>query len=403
MDGVSAQKPTGGGIPCRRVSIQLRSGSADAEKPADAVRKVEEKIIMAVYGRHCRLMRSMKLPLLLFAGCLLHTSGLMAEEEDAVILKNGDKITGKIKSLNKADLKIDPDYGNNIFTIDWEEVKHIETVTNFAIETSTRLRLIGTLRTDPDSGDRIIVRQEGSALTVFKSDIVSLDPVKKTFWGRMDLGADFGLSLTAANSSKKVNARLKAGYVGEKWSTGIQYDTLYEVQKDTETEAESKINRSELRGDYRRNISGKWYALGFTDFLRSSELALNLRTTVGGGVGNYLVRNNGWALSTTAGGDWSNEKYEDPATETKDSAEAFTGLEFDLFNIGDLDIYSSFKVTPSLTDPGRLRIDLKSDLSWELIDDLYFRVGFSNNYDNNPPTGSYSNDYVFSVSIGWSY
>jgi len=44
----------------------------------------------------------------LFAVVFLSTQFLTA---DVLILKNGDRITGKIKKLNNGDLEIDPPYG----------------------------------------------------------------------------------------------------------------------------------------------------------------------------------------------------------------------------------------------------------------------------------------------------
>ncbi len=340
--------------------------------------------------------------ILLFCSFLLPAPVLKAED-DLVIMKNGDRIIGEIKKLNKADLHIDPDYGENVFIVDWKEIRTIQTLNNFVIETSDGSRLIGTFETDPESPDRIIIKDVRGPITVEKSHVVFLNPVKKDFWGRVDLAVDFGLGLTAANSKKKLNARLKAAYVGEKWSTSVQYDTLYDIQTDRETNTDTRIERTELRTDYRRDISGKWFALGFFGLLQSTEQQLDLRTTLGAGIGNYLVRNNRWLFSASGGANWANEKYEDPAVEQKDSAEAFAGLDLDIFDIGDLDIYSSFKVIPSFTDIGRIRIDFKTDFKWEIISDLFFRIGLSNNYDNKPPEGTPSNDYVFDTSVGWSF
>lgn len=351
---------------------------------------------MSRFQRHCYS------GTLILLGFLFSIVGAMAAD-DVVTLTNGDVITGEIKKLNKADLHIDPDYGENIFIVDWIKVSNIQSSNFFVIETSTRQRFTGTIKTDPLSGDHILIQTVYGSVSVPKSSIVYLNPVKRSFWGRLDLAFDFGFGLTAAKGAKKLNARAKAAYVNEKWSTGIQYDTLYDIQKDATSDTESKITRSELKTDYRRDISGKWFALGLANFLESSELGLNLRTTLGSGVGNYIVRNNRWQLSASGGANWTNEKYKDPATETKDSAEAFAGIDFEIFNIGDLDILSSYKVIPSLTESGRLRMDLKTDFRWEFVKDLYFRIGFSNNYDNRPPEGTKSNDYVLDVAVGWSY
>ena len=96
------------------------------------------------------------------------------------------------------------------------------------------------------------------------------------------------------------------------------------------------------------------------------------------------------------------DPFQDPDLATKNSAELFAGVELDIFDIGALDVLSAFTVIPSLTESGRVRMDFSTDLEWEIIADLFFRVGFTNNYDSKP-SGESSNDYVFSTSVGWSY
>jgi putative salt-induced outer membrane protein YdiY len=318
--------------------------------------------------------------------------------EDFVILKNGDKITGEIKLLNKADLQIDPGYGENIFIIDWNEVVHIESAREFIIETDEGKRFIGVVRTDPRSEDQILIQGKNLAVSLKQSHLVFLKPVEEDFWGRLDASVDFGLGLTKSDDAKQLNARLNVAYLTERWSSSARFETLYNDRKEADT-----TRRFEANADYRRYFSGEWFYFGNANFLQSNELQLALRSTLGGGVGRYLVRNNQWLLSGLGGAAWTKERYEDPTLDIKNSAESFLGLELDIFDIGDLDILTDFKVIPSLTESGRVRMNFNTNFQWELIKDLYFRIGFTNNFDNSPPEGSPKNDYVFNTSVGWSF
>jgi hypothetical protein len=142
----------------------------------------------------------------------------------------------------------------------------------------------------------------------------------------------------------------------------------------------------------------------FGNFLQSDELELDLRSTIGGGVGRYLVQNNRWLLSINGGGAWTNENFEDPLVSKKNSGEALGAIEFNAFNIGDLNILAQFSVFPSLSELGRVRMNFRNDFKWDLPQDLYFSVGFTNNFDSSSPTdGTSRNDYVFSTSVGWSH
>ena len=317
--------------------------------------------------------------------------------EDVLILKNGDRITGEVKKLNNGDLEFDAPYSDTNFIIKWNEVERIESNADFIAQTSAGDYVTGSVRTDPGGSNQVLVEGETEVLPVGHSELVYLKPVKEGFWGRLNASVDFGLSLTKANDAKQTNIRGTVGYLTEDWSTSVLIDLLRDVRSDAET-----IKRTEVAGDYRYPFAGNWFGLGTANFLQSIELQLDLRSSVGGGVGNYLVRNNRWIFSALGGALWTNENFiDDPMLTDMSSGEGFAGVELNAFDIGSIDILSSFTVIPSFTESGRVRMDFRTDFQWELIKDLYFRVGFTDNYDNSAIGDAPTNDYIFSTSVGW--
>ncbi len=340
------------------------------------------------------------------AGLLLLTVTLascgMAFAEDVIVLKNGDRISGEVKKLENGDVHIDADYGENIFIIDWEEVERIEIPTaspaHFDVVTSGGDRLSGSIRTDPDASTRILVEEQGFTVPLEQSDLVSLTPIDAGFWGRFGTSVDFGLSLTKANETKQFNTRARASYLADDWSLEGNVDSLISVRQDV-----PRTKRSEFGTNFRYFITNRWFSVTFGNFLQSDELQLDLRSSIGGAVGRYLVQNDRWLLSINGGGAWTNENFEDPLVSDKNSGEALGTIEFNAFNIGDLNILAQFSVLPSLSELGRVRMNFRNDFKWNLPQDLYFSVGFTNNFDSSPPTDTPTNDYIFSTSIGWSH
>ncbi len=45
-------------------------------------------------------------------------------------------------------------------------------------------------------------------------------------------------------------------------------------------------------------------------------------------------------------------------------------------------------------------MNLSTDLRWELISDLYFNLGFTDNFDSSPVGATPKNDYAFTTSVG---
>jgi putative salt-induced outer membrane protein YdiY len=313
-------------------------------------------------------------------------------------MKNGDKITGEIKKLVNGDLHVDPSYGENIFIIDWNEVERIEGNNQFIAQTIDGKSVTATVESDPQQAGKLLVDDGFGPIKIDQSEMVFLKPVNEGFWGRLSTSVDFGMSLTKANDTKQLNSRLTAGYLTDKWEASAMFDTLLNSREGVEN-----TRRTEYGGDYRYIISGRWFAIGTGKFLQSDELQLKLRSTVGGGAGNYIVRNNRWIFSAMSGVAWTNENYRDPDLDNVNNGEMFASVEVNAFDIGDIDILTSFSMAPSLTDSGRVRLDFRSDVQWEIFKDFYFRVGFTDNYDNRPVGDAPKNDYVFSTSVGWSY
>ena len=336
------------------------------------------------------------------AGLLLFTvilaSSVMAFAEDVIVLKNGDRISGEVKKLEAGHVHIDAGYGDNIFIIDWEEVERIESPAYFAVVTSGGDRLSGSIRTDPDVSTRILVEGQGTTVPLEHSELVSLRLIDAGFWGRFSTSVDFGMSLTKANETKQFNTRSTASYLTDDWSLEGNIDSLWYLRQDV-----PKTKRNELGTDFLYVITDRWYSVTFGNFLQSDELQLDLRSSIGSGVGRYLVANNRWLLSINGGGAWTNENFEDPLVSNQNSGEVLGTLEFNAFNIGDLNILAQLSVFPSLSDLGRVRINFRNDFKWDLPQDLYFRVGFTNNFDSSPLTDTPRNDYIFSTSVGWSH
>ena len=336
------------------------------------------------------------------AGLLLLTmtlaSGAMAFAEDVLVLKNGDRISGEVKKMVAGDVHVDAGYGENIFIIDWAEVERIESPAYFSVVTSSGNRFSGSIRTDPEASTRILVENQGAIVPLEHSDLVALTPIDAGFWGRFGTSVDFGMSLTKANETKQFNTRATASYLTDDWSLEGNVDSLFNAR-----EGVPDTNRNELGTNFRYFITERWFSVTFGSFLQSDELQLDLRSSIGGGMGRYLVRNNRWLLSINGGGAWTHEKFEDPLVSDENSGEALGAVEFNAFNIGDLNILAQFSVFPSLSDLGRVRINFRNDFKWDLPQDLYFSVGFTNNYDSSPPTDTPNNDYIFSTSVGWSH
>ncbi len=329
-------------------------------------------------------------------------SGLpLVADDDILILKNGDRITGKIKKLEQGNIHVDADYGDNVFIIEWKEVERVESTQDFVVQTSRGRRFTGSIQTDPADSSRVLIEEAGQTVPVEQNVMVSVKPVDQGFWGRFGTSIDFGLSLTKANETKQFTTRASVSYLTEDWSLEANLNTLRNARQGV-----PNTKRTESGVNFRNFITERWFGIAFGHFLQSDELELNLRSTIGGGAGRYLIQTNRWSFSLLGGAAWVNEDFFEnvqSAAGNKNSGDAFGGVEVNGFNLGDLNILTRFAVFPSVTDPGRVRMNFETDFKWDLPKDLYFSVGFTTNYDSAPPTNAPPSDYILNTSIGWSY
>jgi hypothetical protein len=339
--------------------------------------------------------------LLLLPAILILLQSRWVAGDDILILNNGDRITGEVKKLELGELYFKADYGNNTFRIDWEDVERIESSETFIARTSGGSRLSGTLRTDPEESAEILIESGDEAVRITQLELVELKQLDEEFWGRFNGNLDFGLTLTKADETKQFTTRAAFAYLEEHWSLEGNINLLRSLRESTKI-----TKRSEFGGEYRRSLrllSDRWFGLGAANFLQSNELQLDLRSTIGGGIGNYLIQSNRMILSANGGAAWTSEDYEDPEVPRRNSGEAFGALEVNVFGIRGLDIMTTFALLPSFTEGGRIRMNFETDFRWKFLSDFYISLAFTDNYDSTPPPKTPTNDYIFATSIGWSY
>ena len=166
----------------------------------------------------------------------------------------------------------------------------------------------------------------------------------------------------------------------------------------------ASTTRNQFDFDYRRQLSQKWFAGGLVDFLRSDQQSLDRRVTGGGLLGRNLLQTERTRFSIFGGMAVNREKYNVvPAQASATNADALGGMDFATFRFSKTDITSHFFVFPSVTTTGRIRGQLKSDISYKLAKDFWWGFHVYENFDSKPPIKANKNDAGISASISWKF
>jgi putative salt-induced outer membrane protein YdiY len=321
-------------------------------------------------------------------------AGVVYAQQDVVITTTGDKLIGEIIRVEKDVLTFSTGYSDADFKIEWGKVASIESTRQFLVETFDGKRLSGSLKLNPNTKGAV----EVAGTSVPLAQVSAVQPFERKFWSRFDSGLDFGYSMTRTNSATQLSLGSNLSYRDEHYYDGL-FANVFRSSQDNAPDTQ----RWDLANDFRRFLGTRWYVNTTQDFLNSEEQGLDLRTTIGGGAGRYLLRTSSQHLAVGAGLAWTNENYSDPALPTKDSAEAYFSTEFMTEKLKITDVITRFTYYPSLTIDDRYRLAYRFDFDFNLPGDWYFRVGFFDNYDSKPPESFSRNDYGWSNAFGFKF
>ncbi len=321
-------------------------------------------------------------------------------QTDSLIFTNNDVIVGEIREMNGGILRIETDYSDSDFTIEWDKIAEFHSSQFYTIALEDKsIYTSATLKT-VKPGTMQITSPDGNREVAF-IEIVYLRELDSSFWSKLSANIDLGFSLTKANNLRQYNARAGLGYKTDKW---ILSGTYSQVKSNQDDAASTERMDASLGADYQ--LKNSFFIGSSINFLSNNEQLLNLRTTSQLGLGYYMIRSGTMYWSGFTGLAINNEDYttnpETPdVSSDRQSMEGVLGLELNMFDIGDLNIFTNLYLYPSLTETGRYRVDYRFDIKYDLPLDFYIKGGLTFNFDNRPIDGASEMDYVVQTGFGW--
>lgn len=332
---------------------------------------------------------------------LVSTPNVLARhEDDVVVLKNGDRLTGEIKGLQRGELRIKADYMAEAVRLDWSKVDRIQSKSRYMIWLVDGTRFTDVMRMLPSTSDDASNFVIGNAAQAVKQmDVLRITPVESRFWKQLEGSLDFGLSYTSGNDQYSTELIATTTYRTGSHSFTTSLDSAFTGQPQGDS-----TRRNQFTFDYRKQLNPKWYAGGLFDLLSSDQQSLDLRSTVGGLIGRNLKQSEHTRFSVFGGVAANRERYTAVLGQPENSnVDAIAGFDFNTFRFKTTDIRSRFIVFPSLTTPGRTRLQLTSDLHIKVVGDLYWGFHLYENFDSRPPVRAAKNDLGVSTSLGWKF
>ncbi len=314
-----------------------------------------------------------------------------------VTLKNGDRLTGGIDSISGGRLLLQTEYAGRVpISLD-----AIETV---ASEAEFRLRLKdGGHRTGrpvvEDDAQRLLSdggRSEPLDLATVASASRRGDALADLTSG-WTTNADLAASLSSGNSDTEALNLLVHSTLKLDWSV---HDWTLLVSRD---EADGVRNKEQLDFDYgyKRFFTDKWFALGNAEYYRDELADIDLRITVGGGVGYQLWQNSFGALSLGTG---ISAVFDEIGTKAKENPAWRWELDYNRFLWSkQLELFHrhSLLVIP---DSGRGEvIEASTGVRLAISERLSSNFRIDHRIDTKPPEGAKRTDVTYSLGVGFKF
>ena len=331
---------------------------------------------------------------------LLPAITTVAGNDDVVILKNGDRLTGEIRGLQNGELKFFSGYMAESVRLNWTKVERLESKSTFMIFLVDGKLFTDVIRLLPSNSGQVanfVIAGKHESARVQQLDVVRILLADARFFKRLEGSVDFGFNFTSGNDQYSTELLATTTYrTGSNAFTG-SIDSSFSGQHNG-----TSTRRNQFTFDYRKQLTPRWFTGGVVDFLRSDQQSLSLRTSIGGLLGRNLKQTEGTRFAVFGGIVGNREKYS-----TTDHPQSTNGwsdrIDFATFGSARTDLRSRISLFPSLTTPGRMRVQATSNFRLRIATDLWVGFHLYENFDSKPPVRADKNDLGISTSLSWVF
>jgi uncharacterized protein DUF481 len=315
---------------------------------------------------------------------------------DLLVMRNGDHITGEVVSLRRGLLTFKTDEVGTL-SVDWVKVVSLSTLGQFDVALGDGRRYVGRL--DAAAGGEIAVITPTTTLELGPADIVTLTPIRSSFFQKIDGSLDVGASYAQSSEVAQWSFNQDATYRRPSFSANMLV-SLTLTQKPDEDDSV----RGLAQFGYTRFRPNQWFVTPFALIESNRDLGFELRATGALAIGRYLHQSNRSLFMLAGGGAVGRETPVDGDTVTNVDALVTAAASVFTYDYPHTSIDVSAQIFPSLNDAGRVRLNTTAKFRRELLRDVYLTVSGYETYDNRPVSeNADTNDVGYSLSFGWSF
>jgi putative salt-induced outer membrane protein len=340
---------------------------------------------------------------------------------DQVVLKNGDRLTGSITKSDGKNLVIKTDFEGDV-TVKFDAIQSITSSGDLNVTLGGKT-VVGPVTTN---GDNVVVATKAagpveapkSSVTLLRSPAEQAAYEKSLHpgWGEGWAGGlNLGFAVTRGNSeTKNLNIAFNAVRTGFHDKLILYTNSIY-ATNDATSPSQTTANSIGGGARYDHDFSPRIFGFVNGDFFSNSLQELNLRSTLGGGIGLHAIKNAATTLDLLAGVNYTHESYSsftDPnpppdgtfvPARTNNLAGLTLGDGF-MHKVGKGTVITqSFFFYPDLSDTSQYRGTFNLGTVTKLNKWLGWQNSFGDVYVSNPPLGTKKNDLQIATGVNLSF
>lgn len=335
--------------------------------------------------------------MIIFSGILLNA--------EQVSLKNGDRLTGSIVSMDAKKLVLKTAYAGEV-SIDWDSVDLFNSDNPLVVTKTNQQTVVGTVKSD--GADYVVATSQGpqtiakSEVTVMRSPADQAAYEKSLHPGMMEGwvgGGNFGFALARGNSE---TTNVALGFDAARKTTNdawiINVAQIYAID---DKAGSTTANSFQGLIRYDRNLTKKLFAYGVFAGGYDELQDLNYRLMPGGGLGFHAIATATTTLDLLGGLGYTRESFTTGLTNNFISATL--GDEF-AYKIGARStITQNLYYLPSLNDTSNYRVTGNFGIATKLNGWLTANLLFNDRYYSQPVLGNKNNDILLTTGLGFTF
>ncbi len=167
------------------------------------------------------------------------------EKNDVLYMKNGDRMTCEIKSLDAGSLQVSLDYVDGTISVQWSRVQRLDSKRLFIVTLEDGSVYSGTLsiaETLPDEPTKLQISSgPGSFVLIDKKQIVNMGETSEDFWQRFAVNLQSGIIYSKGNQSAQYNISSSVTYARPRWAVGLDFNSALSSNSGASTSTRNQL------------------------------------------------------------------------------------------------------------------------------------------------------------------